>query len=75
MTSPRALFLLLAATVCAFALVLVVIASQASLAATPVVAATQAPSTVSIVAQEITHSASVTFAVTYAVAHAPAARR
>ena len=53
MTSPQALFLSLAATVCAFALVLVVIASQVSSAATPVMSATQAPSTVAVVAQEI----------------------
>jgi hypothetical protein len=70
-TSPQALFLSLAATVCAFALVLVVIANHASSAATPVVSATQAPSTVAVVAQEINHVAPVA----YAVAPTPAARR
>jgi hypothetical protein len=68
MTSPRTLFLSLAATVCAFALVLVVIASQASLAATSVVVAAQAPRTVSIVAQEINPVASVTDATALAAA-------
>ena len=53
MTSPRALFLSIAATVCAFALVLLVIASQASNAATSVVEAAMASSTVAVVAQEI----------------------
>ena len=71
MTSPRALFLSLAATVCAFALVLVVIASQASSAATPVVEAALAPSTVAVVAQEISHAASVA----WTVALDPAASR
>jgi hypothetical protein len=71
MTSPQALFLSLAATVCAFALVLVVIASHASSAATLVVSATQAPRTVAVVAQEIDHVAPVTFA----VALTPAASR
>ena len=71
MTSPRALFLSLAATVCAFALVLVVIASHASIVATPVAGATQASRSVAVVAQEIDHAASVTDA----VALAPAASR
>ena len=71
MTSPQALFLSLAATVCAFALVLVVIASQVSSAATPVVSATQAPSTVAVVAQEIDHVAPLASA----AALAPAASR
>jgi hypothetical protein len=56
MTSPRALCLSLAATVCGFALALVLIASQASTAATPVVSATTGSSTVAVVAQEIGHA-------------------
>ena len=75
MTTPQALFLSLAATVCAFALVLVIIASQVSSSAMPVVGKASAPSTVSIVAQEINHVAPVTYAVTDAVALAPAASR
>ena len=70
-TNPHTLFLSLAATVCAFALVLVVIASQASSSATPVVETATVPSTVSVVAQEFSHAASVT----YAVALDPAASR
>ena len=63
MTSPRALFLSLAATVCGFALVLVIIIGQASQAATPVVAAATAPVTVAVVAQEIAHDEPVAFTV------------
>jgi hypothetical protein len=55
MTSPRTLFASIAATVCAFALALVVIASQASIAATPVVGPTQALSTAAVVAPDANH--------------------
>jgi hypothetical protein len=71
MSSPQALFLSLAATVCAFALVLVVIASHASSAATLVVSATHAPRTVAVVAQEISDADSVA----WTVARTPAASR
>ena len=53
MTSPRALLCSLAATVCGFVLVLVVVIGQASQAATPVVASATVFSPVSVVAQEI----------------------
>ena len=52
MTSPRALFLSIAATVCGFILALVGVIGQASHAATPVVDAAMAPSTVAVVAQD-----------------------
>jgi len=71
MTSPRALFLSLAATICAFAFALVVISSQASQAATPVVASAHAPSTVAVVAQELSHDESIAWTVVWA----PAASR
>ena len=71
MASPRALFLSLAATVCAFALVLVLIASPASIVATPVAGATQASSSVAVVAQEISHDSPVA----WTVAWVPAASR
>jgi hypothetical protein len=65
MTSPRALFFSIAATICGFALVLVVVAGQASHAAAPVVRAALAPSTVSVVAQEVRHVAPVTLTVAW----------
>jgi hypothetical protein len=65
MTSPRALFLSLAATICAFAFALVVISSQASQAATPVVASAHAPSTVAVVAQELSQDESVAWTVVW----------
>jgi hypothetical protein len=65
MTSPRALFLSLAATVCAFAFALVVIISQASQAATPVVASAHTPSTVAVVAQELSHDETVAWTVVW----------
>ena len=71
MNSPHALILSLAATVCGFALVLVLIASQASHAATPVVEVALAPTTVSIVAQEVT----LVDSIAWTVALDPAARR
>jgi hypothetical protein len=69
MTSPRTLFVSIAATVCAFALALVVIASQASIAATPAVGPTQALSTAAVVAQDASHGDPVPVT----VAQAPAA--
>jgi len=65
MTSPRALFLSLAATICAFAFALVAISSQASQAATPVVASAHAPSTVAVVAQELSQDESVAWTVVW----------
>ena len=68
MTSPHALFLSLATTVCAFALALVAIVSQAFGSVTPVGETATVPSTVAVVAQEISHVDSVAW--TVAVAHA-----
>jgi hypothetical protein len=65
MTSPRALFLSLAATVCGFALALVVIISQASQATTPVVASTHASRSVAVVAQELSQDESVAWTVVW----------
>jgi hypothetical protein len=65
MTSPRALFLSLAATICAFTFALVVIIGQASQAATPVVASAHAPSTVAVVAQELSQDESVAWTVVW----------
>jgi hypothetical protein len=63
MTSPRALFLSLAATVCGFALALAVVIGGASSAATPVVETAMASSTVAVVAQEISQVESVPFTI------------
>jgi hypothetical protein len=65
MTSPRALFLSLAATVCAFALALVVVIGQASQAATPVVASAYTPRTVAVVEQALSHDESVAWTVVW----------
>ena len=71
MTSPHALFLSLAATVCAFALALVAIVSHASDSVTPVGGTATVPSTIAVIAQEISHVDSVA----WTVAVAPAASR
>ena len=76
MTSPRALFLSIAATVCGFALALVLVASQASIASTPVVSATTDSRFVAVVAQEISHAAPVALTVAWRPAsHAHSGRR
>ena len=71
MTSPRALLLSLAATVCGFVLALVAVVGQASNAATPVVESALAPSTVAVVAQEITPGHPVPFTVALEPATSP----
>ena len=53
MTSPRALLLSIAATLCGFVLALVAVVGQASTARHPRGGVALAPSTVAVVAQEI----------------------
>jgi hypothetical protein len=69
MTSPFALLLSIAGTVCMFILALIGIIADATIAPTPAVGAALAPSTVAVVAQAVSHVAPVP----YTVAQAPAA--
>ena len=68
MTSPFALLLSIAGTVCMFILALIGIVADASTASTPAVEAAMVPSTIAVVVQDVSHSAPVTFS----VAQAPA---
>jgi len=68
MTSPYALLLSIAGTVCMFILALIGIIADASIAPTPAVEAALAPSTVAV-AQQVRHIDSVT----YSLAPVPAA--
>ncbi len=70
MNSPRVLLFSIAATLYNFIFALVTIASQASSSATPIAGATQASSTVAVVAPEISHDAPVA----WTVAWVPASR-
>ena len=69
MTSPFALLLSIAGTVCMFILALIGIIADATIAPTPAVGAALAPSTVAVVAQDVSHVAPVP----YTGAQAPAA--
>ena len=71
MTSPFALLLSIAGTVCMFILALIGIIADATIAPTPAVGAAMAPSTVAVVAQDVRHGDPVP----YTVAQAPAASR
>ena len=71
MTSPFALLLSIAGSVCMFILALIGIIADATMAPTPAVGAAMAPSTVAVVAQNVRHSDPVTFT----VALEPAASR
>jgi hypothetical protein len=67
MTSPFALLLSIAGTVGMFILALIGIIADATLAASPAVGAAMAPSTVAVVAQDVSHGDPVL----YTVAQAP----
>jgi hypothetical protein len=71
MTSPFALLLSIAGTVCMFILALIGIIADATIAPTPAVGAALAPSTVAVIAQAVSHGDPVP----YTVAQAPAASR
>ena len=71
MTSPFALLLSIAGTVCMFILALIGIIADASNASTAAVDAAMAPSTVAVVAQDVSHGDPVP----YTVAQAPATSR
>ena len=71
MTSPFALLLSIAGTVCVFILALIGIIADAASAPTPAVDAAMAPSTVAVVAQDVSHDDPVP----YTVALEPAASR
>jgi hypothetical protein len=74
MTSPRALCLSLAATVCGFILALAAVIGQASQAASPAVEMALTPRTVSVVAQELSHDAPVAWTVAWEPAASHQAR-
>lgn len=63
MTSPCALLLSIAATVCGFIITLVAVVGQASIAPTPAGGTAMAPGIVSTVVQEVSHVDPVTFVV------------
>jgi hypothetical protein len=63
MTSPYALLLSIAGTVCMFILALIGIIADATFAPTPAVGDTMARGHVSVVAQDVSHVAPVTYAV------------
>ena len=67
MTSPFALLLSIAGTVCMFILAMIGIIADATIAPTPAVDAAMASSTVAIVAQDVSHGDPVP----YLVAQAP----
>jgi hypothetical protein len=69
MTSPFALLLSIAGTVCMFILALIGIIADAAVAPSSAVGAAMAPRTVAVVAQDVSHGE----AVTYTVALEPAA--
>ena len=71
MTSPFALVLSIAGTVCMFILALIGIIADATMAPTPAVGAAMAPSIVAVVAQDVRHVDPVT----HTVALEPAASR
>lgn len=71
MTSPFALLLSIAGTVCMFILALIGIIADATIASTPAAEAALAPGTVAVVAQEVRPVAPVAFT----VAQAPATSR
>ena len=71
MTSPFALLLSIAGTVCMFILALIGITADASIAPTAVVEAAMAPGTVAVVAQDVSHGDPVL----YMVVQAPATSR
>jgi hypothetical protein len=71
MTSPFALLLSIAGTVCMFILALIGIIADATIAPTPAVGAALAPNTVAVVAQVVSHRDPVP----YTVAQAPTTSR
>ena len=73
MTSPFALLLSIAGTVCMFILALIGIIADAAVAASPAVGAAMAPSTVAVVAQDVSHGDSVPFTIVQAPASSRAA--
>ena len=73
MTSPFALVLSIAGTVCMFILALMGIIADATLASSPAVGAAMAPSTVAVVAQDVSHGDPVPFMVVQAPATSRAA--
>ena len=68
MTSPFALMLSIAGTVCMFVLALIGIIADATVAPSPAVGAAMAPRTVAVVAQDVSHGDPVLFAVDQAPA-------
>jgi hypothetical protein len=71
MTSPFALLLSIAGTVCMFVLALIGIIADATVAPSPAVGAAMAPRTVAVVAQDVSHGDPVL----YTVAQAPVTSR
>jgi len=71
MTSPFALLLSITGTVCMFILALIGIIADATVAPSPAVGAAMAPSTVAVVAQDVSHDDPVP----YTVVQAPATSR
>jgi hypothetical protein len=73
MTSPFALLLSITGTVCMFILALIGIIADATVAPSPAVGAALAPSTVAVVAQDLSHDGPVPYTVVQASATSRAA--